>query len=558
MNASEQPGQEWLQGTAPEIPDEQLLSALGDAFLAYVCATDPQHIAGTRQGEPLDQPRQVVWDLALQLARRFSLWRRPNASNDDSVPPQGQAFEPLVASFGQFFELTEAGITVADALRLQAGGAIRELPDREDDLLRHALHWLARDLWPYLLLPRNEPHWPGFSLAGVGAPAFNHPAQQELREALQHVREPIRRLYPDTTDELADSVRVASSSGTVGSVQVGLVGERLIAGAAERCGSQITLDGNDVLTQVDCQLEELRLLARGRSAEVPATVGLSGLELPQDHILKTALGDLRPASHSPSEVLPGSPSPDVMLTLTFPLRYTRVPSDVPFKGAPAGFWDSWREFEARVDLVRLAVLLAHGPESGVVLRTVCEQMHDPLFAGGLRGRLDSPRFSIPFDPAREAAIVEWAERIHTYFRTEIALAVRRAISAADGLRATDDALVDAVIALEALFGAGASEVGFRLQTALAFLLADDESERRAIHAEVGELYNARSQLVHGSGVADQERLVQLRGDAVKLAVRCLRLLFSTHHGLIADRGRGKRIILAGGRGLADETRTIRD
>jgi hypothetical protein len=557
MNASEQPGQEWLQGTAPEIPDDHLLSALGDQFLAYLCATGPQRVADARQGDPLDHRRRVVWDIALQLARRFSLWRRPNASNDDSVPAPGQEYEPLAASFGRFFELTETGITIADALRLQAGGTIRELPDRDDDLLRHALHWLARDLWPYLLLPQDAPRWAGFSLAGIGASAFNHPAQQELREALQQVREPVRQLYPDTTHELADSVRVASSSGTTGSLQVALLGDRLIEGAAERCGSRITVDGNEVMRQVDRQLEELRLLARERPAEVPATVGLNGLELPRDHVLKTALGELRPASHHGYEGLPGSPSPNVMLTLTFPLRYSRVPSGEPVQGAPPGFWDSWRALEARVDLVRLAVLLAHGPESGLVLRTVSEQVHDPLFGGGLRGRLDASQFSIPFDPAREAAIVEWAERIHTYFRPEIALAVRRTVSAADGLRATDDALVDAVIALEALFGPGGGEVGFRLQTALAFLLADDESERRAIHAQVGELYSARSQLVHGSGVADQERLLQLRGDAVKLAVRCLRLLFSTHHGLVADQGRGKRIILAAGRGLADVSQAIK-
>jgi hypothetical protein len=555
MNASEQPKEEWLHGNAPEVPDDQLLSALGDDFLAYLCATDPERIERVRQGEPLDEPRRRVWDAALRLAREFSLWRRPNASNDEFVPPTGQEFEPLSACFGRFFELTGSGVTVADALRVEAGGSLRNLPNRDDDLLRHALHWLARDLWPYLLLPPDRPRWAGFSLSGIGAAALSHPAQRELREALQQMREPVRQLYPDASEEFADSVRVASSRGTTGSVQVALLAERLIAGAAERCNSLTRLSGDEVLTEIDRQLEELRLLARRRPVEVPATVGLSGLELPPGHVLRTALGDLRPVTEDSAEGLPGSPTPNVMLTLTFPLRYTRIESDEPTEGAPRGFWQSWREFEARIDLVRLAVLLAHGPESGFVLRRVSEQVHDPLFGGGLSGRLLASGFSVSFDPAREDAIVEWAERIHACYRPEIGLAVRRTISAADGLRAPDDALVDAVIALEALFGTGETEVGFRLQTALAFLLGDDESARRAIHTQVGELYDARSKLVHGTELIDQVNLYQLRGDAVQLAVRCLKLLFSTHRGLIPDQGRGKRVILAGGRGLAAEPET---
>ena len=174
MNASEQPNEEWLHGDAPEVSGDQLLFALGDEFLAYLCATDPERIARVRQGEPLDEPRRSVWEAALQFARQFSLWRRPNASNDEFVPPPGQEFEPLSTSFGRFFELTESGVTVADALRLEAGGSIRKLPDRDDDLLRHALHWLARDLWPYLLLPPDRPGWAGFSLFGIGAAAFSH------------------------------------------------------------------------------------------------------------------------------------------------------------------------------------------------------------------------------------------------------------------------------------------------------------------------------------------------------------------------------------------------
>ncbi len=114
--------------------------------------------------------------------------------------------------------------------------------------------------------------------------------------------------------------------------------------------------------------------------------------------------------------------------------------------------------------------------------------------------------------------------------------------AADSLREPDDSLVDAVIALEALFGTGKTEVGFRLQLAVAFLLAADHEERKRIFVEVGELYEARSALVHGT-VIPVPQLLDLRQRGVELAIRCLRVLFTTEHELISRQARGKTVIL---------------
>jgi hypothetical protein len=73
------------------------------------------------------------------------------------------------------------------------------------------------------------------SLAGAGVAAFDHPAHQQLREALQAVREPLRQLFSSSSYQVAQSVQIASSSGTIGSVQVGLLAEQLLVGAAQRC-----------------------------------------------------------------------------------------------------------------------------------------------------------------------------------------------------------------------------------------------------------------------------------------------------------------------------------
>jgi Apea-like HEPN len=549
MSAKE-PDSRPIGGSAPELPREQLLSALGDDFLAYVCALDPADIEQVRHGtRVLDDARRSVFESVLRLAAQFSTWRRPNASNDDFVPPPGREYEPLLGSFGRFFVLTEAGITVADSLRQIAGGRIRALPDGQPDALRHALHWLARDIWPYLLLPADETYRSAFPFSGVSVASFDHPAQAALMEATQKEREPMRLLFPSIPHELADSVRVASSAGTLGSQQFALLAEQLISCAAHRCEGRLTVDGDELFVALDQVIDELRVLVKGRVVDVPATVGLSGLQLAADEELVTALGVLRPAPPARGARLPGTSDPDVLLTVNFPLRYTLIESDPV--GPPPGYWDSWRTFEERIDLVRLAFLLARGSATTDTLRTVGEQVHDPLFPGGRRARFVSAPFAVALDVGVEPVATAWAERIHRHYRTEIALAVRRTLSAADPLREPDDALVDGVIALESLFGTGKSEVGFRLQTALAFLLGASEEERRTIHKEVGELYDARSNVVHGSGGPSREHVLELRQRAVELAVRSMRLLFSTHHGLIPNQARGKRIILAAGQGLED-------
>jgi hypothetical protein len=108
--------------------DAQVVDALGDDFLAYVCATTPQQIVGHRTGAALDQPQLQALQATIALARQMALNRRPNASNDDRRPPPGMEWEPLRSAFGKFCFLNETGRTIADRLRELAGGATRELP----------------------------------------------------------------------------------------------------------------------------------------------------------------------------------------------------------------------------------------------------------------------------------------------------------------------------------------------------------------------------------------------------------------------------------------------
>jgi hypothetical protein len=375
----------------------------------------------------------------------------------------------------------------------------------------------------------------------AGAASY-HPAQAVLRDGLKQVREPLRQLYPSVEEQLDSSVTIMSTSGRGGSVQVPLLGPQLIRCAALRAGWPDRHDEDAFFEQLDATLDQLRRLARRRSVDVPARVGLGGVTLPHGHRLQTELGTLT-AAPSEDALWPGMPVPDVVLTSRFPVRYTRTTAEQA-AGPTDEFWTAWRTFESRVDKLRLAVLLATWPQGPVTLRLVSTEIFDPLFAGTRQSRFVPQLPRAELSRSAEQDIRTWAQRIAEHFDQRIAQAIRRTLSAADQLREPDDALVDAVIALESLFGTGKSEVGFRLQLAIAFLLGDTDEQRNRIFEQVGELYAARSALVHGES-ASSPRVNALRQDAVELAVRCFRLLFTSHHQLITTDARGKAIILGG-------------
>jgi len=266
---------------------------------------------------------------------------------------------------------------------------------------------------------------------------------------------------------------------------------------------------------------------------------LAGLKLPHSSTLTTSAGDLLPSIGSDA-IWPGAPVPEVVLSTTFPLRYA---TRITLGGKPwSGIAEANEQFSQRIDQFRLAVLLAI-PEQPLALRRVTTLVFDPLYA--TKSAAAQPSFApapVELDADKAERIQEWAGRIAAHFDRSVALAIRRTLSAADQMRDVEDRLVDAVIALEALFGTGNSEVGFRLQTAIAFMLGNTEKARRDVAGEVKRLYDTRSKLVHGESVP-VARVNELLQQALELTIRCWQALFTSHTKAIAARKtRGTDII----------------
>ena len=115
------------------------------------------------------------------------------------------------------------------------------------------------------------------------------------------------------------------------------------------------------------------------------------------------------------------------------------------------------------------------------------------------------------------------------------LALRSFASSYDRLPAQNDTkLVDLITATESLLGASV-EISFRLSFYIAGLLAETDSERVTIFAEMRDFYNTRNRVVHGGPLnashrAHLENYPALRDYVRRLLVAYMRLATTSGHG----------------------------
>ena len=202
------------------------------------------------------------------------------------------------------------------------------------------------------------------------------------------------------------------------------------------------------------------------------------------------------------------------------------------------------QLAAKAEKVRLLLLLAVRRDQPMAVSDTWQQISDPTTLGGV-----SFSQSVVM-PTADALVDEdldeisrWSDLIENRYDSSLDLAVRRTLSSIASRPEPGDALVDAVIALESLFGTGSGEIAFRVSAAVAWLLESDPVRRQARHGEVNKLYGLRSDVVHGKHV-NQTKLYSSRLAASQLATDCLRKLLSDRPELIgAGNTRGKNLIL---------------
>jgi Apea-like HEPN len=137
----------------------------------------------------------------------------------------------------------------------------------------------------------------------------------------------------------------------------------------------------------------------------------------------------------------------------------------------------------------------------------------------------------------------WANRIDRHYSDRIDIAVKRTLSSLTTRWDAMDRLIDAMVALENLFGTGSGELAFRISAGCAHLVERAPVRRVEIQKEVARLYTVRSRIVHGAHAPAPSDVDPDARAASDFAVRSLRALFLRRPELIDATDRARRLIL---------------
>jgi hypothetical protein len=297
-------------------------------------------------------------------------------------------------------------------------------------------------------------------------------------------------------------------------------------------------------------LRTVRKLIGGCTVRAWAGAAFTGIRLPDGVRLDTVLGRLRYATESERNHSPGgSPGAWSILEAEVPLRW-RLGERQP--GTKLEISNEFEAINFNAARLPLAGLLGLGREN--VPRITWSYVRAPLRQWGpdswpaRLGWGDHANREIdPLNAQQQAELVEWCQLVHDHQQPSIAVAERRILSAiSDRPYSEEDALIDAVIVWENLFGHGSNvEMTFRVTTALAILLEADLAKRSELAAELRKIYGDRSTIAHGSKLSSKRNLPEIRDRAIEVAVLALRSLFRDHPDILADPDRGMRLLLEG-------------
>jgi hypothetical protein len=524
---------------------DELLPAYGDTFLRYVLAADS---AAELSSLALAHEQQEVCAVLRQLAM--------TAPTD----PHGMGRLSQLSNLGRW--QAETGSSIANALRVHAGGALPDVPE-SDDLLVASLLRIARDIWPTLLLPPPT-RGPATFWMSMPVGIFDHPATLDAAKAfLGDAR--LRRLFPGApTGSALDgldrnglftlgSAYWISTSGRGGTQQlIGLLGG-LITNSRLTALAEAGDDTWEGLTRTIPQvISVLRKLAAGKVVNVVRLVGFRGLEIPEDVIISLPHGRLRaPRPQDRSFLLPESENATAIFVTTFPLQLKDIRAWQPGQPPAAGDWSdvriSYQTAQREVDMTRLAVLLASSASEFWALSEQASLIVDPTVPGGVT-QWTGQKYGVrqaKIDTEGSDRIREWWSTIRHVHPSELDIAMRRVLSAAGDRVDPIDGFVDAVVAWENCFGTE-TETTFRVTAAIAALLEpESEQARLSRQKTLKTMYGKRSKVVHGAIQPEPDEASLLRDEALKVAVECLRHLYQHRPDLLPLKSetRSTRLVL---------------
>jgi hypothetical protein len=206
---------------------------------------------------------------------------------------------------------------------------------------------------------------------------------------------------------------------------------------------------------------------------------------------------------------------------------------------------SRNELEQRVTQVRFALLLAVERDAVPVLVPTWSLFIEPISQGGSVGLSDPQSFAkrhpTALTDSEASAWRDWIRRLDTTDLSRFGVAPARLIRAVAERRDPFDSLIDAVICWESMFG-GDKEMTLRVSSAMARLLRPSGPERRASRKRLGEIYELRSRVVHGTDT--KRSLVQEASkEAISYAVEAFKFILADRRDLINMSGAERSVTI---------------
>ncbi len=520
---------------------------VGMGFLSFVCAArQPELDARLQHGRALRPEQEAVLGQVLDAATQSAIFGfQVGAGEADFLDP--------------LLEYDKSARTSRpNVLRRAAGGSIPRV--RGCGPAERALATLARDFYPTLLLnpptiamrmglPRwRQRTWSMFPVS------FRHPASAEFEAAVE-ADSLLNALFPWMTPESGKSGFIWTSLGTGRGIQLSMLSHDLLIATLFKP----TLDGDfDQAAFMDGSIKQLRLLRRlvaGEQVSVRCSVAFVGAEL-RGQPLKTPWGTVRAPSNGELDFRADTPvahSQELVLETEIPLKlWFDTDPPAPDGGIrPSPFSDEvgkiYSDIQRKADLLALTLLLGVDRDPVVAIARTWTLIENPLNQGPTLSWVQNavplhPHVLMPVDRRR---VRTWAARIERGYNDRIEIAVKRTLSSLTTRGDATDRLIDAVIALENLFGTRSGKLTFHISTGCAYLLERDATRRVKVKKEVSRLYAVRSKIVHGERARSAHEVEPDAAAAAAFAVRSLRALFENRPALIDKPDRSRLLILGG-------------
>jgi hypothetical protein len=301
------------------------------------------------------------------------------------------------------------------------------------------------------------------------------------------------------------------------------------------------------------QLRTLKRLLRAEIVNVRCSIAFVGAEL-EGRPLETPWGAIRKPTTGELELRSDSPlahSQELVLATEIPLQI-HVEREQPIFDDPnwaSPFSDevaeTYASLQRKADRLALTLLLALEREPVVAIARTWTLVENPLSQGPGLSWLQNP---VPLHPhaltSRDRRRVRtWAERVERHYSDRVDIAVKRTLSSLTTRWDATDRLIDAVVALESLFGTGSGELAFRISAGCAWLLERDPARREELQREVNRLYTVRSRIVHGAHAPAPSDIEPDAVTASNIAVRSLRALFMRRPDLVDSDDRSRSLVL---------------